>query len=105
MPSVTCLVAMFRVYPGLRALEPMREWAWSCFAGILFGIHHLYIMQPVAMVTEVNLNFMMCPATKDPFNGPYYRLAAIFHQALCLLTLGKVYSLILRLVVPHKKQH
>lgn len=81
----------------------MREWAWSCFAGIVFGIHHLYIMQPIAMVTEVNLNYMMCPATKDPFNGPYYRLAAIFHQALCLLTLGKLYSLFLRLFGPHKK--
>ena len=83
----------------------MREWAWSCFAGIMFGIHHLYIMQPVAMVTDVNLNFLMCPATKDPFNGPYYRLAAIFHQTICLLFLGKAYSLMLRFVFPRNKLH
>lgn len=36
---------------GTKILEPMKEWAWSCFAGILFGIQHLYIMQPIAMVT------------------------------------------------------
>ena len=51
-------------------------------------------------LTDVNLNFVLCPATKDPFNGPYYRLAAVFHQALCLLTLGKLYSLVLHMCIP-----
>ncbi len=39
---------------GIESLEPMKEWAWSCFSGILFGIHHLYIMQTVGMVSPVN---------------------------------------------------
>lgn len=54
--------------------------------------------------TQVNLNFMLCPADKDPFNGPYYRLAAVFHQAFCLLTLGKIYSLVLHLLIPSGKK-
>ena len=32
------------------------------------------------------------------FNGPYYRTAAVFHQAACLLTLGKLYTLAVKLV-------
>lgn len=53
-------------------------------------------------MTHVNLNFVMCPATKDPFRGPYYRLAAVFHQTVCLLFSGKLYTLILRVLLPKK---
>lgn len=49
--------------------------------------------------THVNLNYVLCPATVDPFNGPYYRTAAVFHQAVCLLTLGKLYTLAVKLVL------
>ena len=45
----------------------------------------------------------------DPFNGPYYRTAAVFHQAICLLTLGKVYTLVIKGVLwflpPAHKAH
>ena len=51
----------------------------------------------LSQVTYVNLNYLLCPATVDPFNGPYYRLCALFHQAVCLLTLGKLYTVVLRL--------
>ena len=40
----------FNCSSGIDALEPVKEWAWSCFSGIVFGIHHLYIMQPLALV-------------------------------------------------------
>ena len=49
-------------------------------------------------LTNVNLNYILCPALVDPFNGPYYRTAAVFHQASCLLTLGKLYTLAVKLV-------
>ena len=49
-------------------------------------------------LTHVNLNYILCPALVDPFNGPYYRTAAVFHQAACLLTLGKLYTLAVQLV-------
>ena len=48
--------------------------------------------------THVNLNYILCPAYVDPFRGPYYRTAAVFHQAFCLLTLGKLYTLIVKLL-------
>lgn len=87
------VVPPFLIYAwGPRSLEPFSEWAWCCFAGILFGIHNHYILQPVAIATQVNLNYVLCPAVVDPFRGPYYRTIAVFHQAFCLLTLGKVYT-------------
>lgn len=48
-------------------------------------------------MSEVNLNFVLCPAVVDPFRGPYYRTFAVFHQAFCLLTLGKIYTLVINL--------
>ena len=54
---------------------------------------------PLPQLTHVNLNYILCPALVDPFNGPYYRTAAVFHQAACLLTLGKLYTLAVKLVV------
>jgi hypothetical protein len=89
--------------PGIDCLEPTTEFAWAIFSGIYFGIHQLFILQPLAMVSHVNLNFILCPARLDPFKGPYYRLAAVFHQMLCLLFCGKVYSIILKLVIRKRK--
>ena len=37
---------------GPNTLEPFKEWAWSFFSGILFGVHHHYIMQPMALVSN-----------------------------------------------------
>ena len=55
-------------------------------------------------LTGVNLNSMLCPFSGDPFNGPYYRLVAVFHQTLCLLTIGKIYSVILYYVLPRREK-
>ena len=106
MPGVLYVASshFLTLHSGLKALEPMREWAWSCFTVVVFGVHNLCFLQPIAMVTEVNLSYVLCPVPNDPFYGPYYRIIAAFHQTLCILTLGKLYSLFLRLVVRHEKE-
>ena len=91
------------VFIGPDKLEPLNDWSWACFTGIFFGFQHHYILQPVALWSQVNLNFMLCPALKDPFNGPYYRLCAIVHQTLCLLLLGKVYTVVVTWCLPKRK--
>ena len=90
---------------GADKLESLNDWSWSCLAGICFGIQHHYILQPAAMATHVNLNFLLCPAEKDPFHGPYYRTWAIFHQTLCLLFLGKLYTVIVTWCLPKQKKN
>lgn len=55
-------------------------------------------------MTGVNLNGVLCPFRGDPFNGPYYRLLAVFHQTFCLLTIGKLYTIVLYYLVPTKRK-
>lgn len=62
-------------------------------------ISDLVLLLLFLQLTHVNLNYILCPATVDPFHGPYYRLFAIFHQAICLLTLGKIYTLLIKLAL------
>eukprot|EP00731_Ephydatia_muelleri_P037995 Em0622g1a len=51
------------------------------------------------LLTHVNLNYLLCPASVDPFRGPYYRIIGLFHQTLCLLFVGKVYTLVVKFVL------
>ena len=63
-----------------------------------------HFVDPPLQMSHVNINFILCPASMDPFRGPYYRMAAILHQMLCLLFTGKVYSCLIKAVIPKEKQ-
>eukprot|EP00731_Ephydatia_muelleri_P034488 Em0062g11a len=48
------------------------------------------------LLIYMNLNYFLCLASVDPFRGPYYRIIGLFHQTLCLLFVGKVYTLVVK---------
>ena len=54
---------------GPNSLEPFSEWAWSCFSGILFGVQHHYIMQPIALVRSKGNEVWGSPKNEDAGQG------------------------------------
>jgi len=61
----------------------------------VFLLYHLLILQPVALLTRVNLDFVMCPAPNDPFHGPNYLLHHIWIQAVLIISVSQAFSLLL----------
>ncbi|XP_004927596.1 transmembrane protein 164 [Bombyx mandarina] len=79
---------------GVYNIEPIRDFNWSVFSYCLNLLYHFIILQIIAIPAQVNLNHMLCPAILDPFDGPWYRVVAVLHQALLCPILGKAYCLI-----------
>jgi len=79
----------------------------SLYAGLLsyavFFLYHLLILQPVALLTGVNLDFILCPAPNDPFYGANYLLHHGWIQAILIMGVSQAFSLILAKVSTKSK--
>ena len=62
-----------------------------------YYIYNLLILQPIGLVTFVNINNILCPAIKDPFAGKYYRLHTLWHQLLASVIVEKSFILLSKL--------
>ncbi|CAH8571882.1 unnamed protein product [Dicrocoelium dendriticum] len=71
------------------SVEPLDDPFWTVLSLSLQVLYHFVVLQPIALLTGVNLNSILCPAVSDPFNGPYYRLLALLHQPFVILVFGK----------------
>lgn len=67
---------------GVFTVEHPTHMPWFVFSYGMVLLYHFVFLQTISMVFQINLNHMLCPAERDPFIGPNYRLAAVVHQAI-----------------------
>lgn len=98
--------ALLLVVPACLALDQgpsyLVPWspAWAVMAYGIIGLYHLVVLQPVGLITHVNVGQVLCPAVSDPFgDSKYFRL---IHTALSMILVplvGKVYVTICHLLL------
>ncbi|XP_052862491.1 uncharacterized protein LOC128269152 [Anopheles cruzii] len=88
--ALMCIIPIYLLKTGgVYNMEALNDFTWNVIGYAALIIYHFAVLQVVAIPAQVNLNHMLCPALKDPFEGPNYRIWAVFHEALLCTLLCK----------------
>ncbi|XP_045109659.1 transmembrane protein 164-like isoform X2 [Portunus trituberculatus] len=79
---------------GVYTVEDQWDMSWTIMSLGILLIYHFLPLQLIGMLSQVNLNNMLCPAISDPFYGPNYRIAAMLHQSLCVPLISKTFCFV-----------
>ncbi|KRX98252.1 Twinkle protein, mitochondrial [Trichinella pseudospiralis] len=70
---------------GVYSIESFYNFNIYLLCHALMTLYSFGPLQLISMLTNINLNNILCPASSDPFQGYYYRLAAMGHHSLFLI--------------------
>ncbi|XP_014259326.2 transmembrane protein 164 [Cimex lectularius] len=91
---------------GVYEVEKLNDFSWSLVSYCILVFYHFIILQGIGLPTQVNLNHMLCPAIRDPFDGPWYRPIATTHQAFLCPMLSKFFAFVgHKLSTPPRKKY
>ena len=76
------MLMLFKPLGGPYSLKDNTMWWYKISIGV-GCLYHWIFLQGVSLLTTCNLNFMLCANPDDPFNGPYYRVAAFIYFVSC----------------------
>uniref|UniRef100_U5EYN7 Putative conserved plasma membrane protein n=1 Tax=Corethrella appendiculata TaxID=1370023 RepID=U5EYN7_9DIPT len=79
---------------GIYNMEEFSDFNWNIISYGCLILYHFGVLQLFGLLAHVNLNHMLCPAIKDPFDSVYYRFAAFVHQAILCTVLEKIVLLL-----------
>ncbi|XP_061514675.1 transmembrane protein 164 isoform X1 [Anopheles gambiae] len=89
--ALMCIIPIFLLKSGgVYNMEPLNDFTWNVIGYATLILYHFGILQVIASPVQVNLNHMLCPALKDPFEGSNYRVYAVFHEAILCTLLCKI---------------
>ncbi|XP_062562279.1 transmembrane protein 164 [Armigeres subalbatus] len=99
--ALMCIIPVFLLrYGGVYNMEAMNDFTWNVIGYAIIILYHYIVLQIVSIPTQVNLNHMLCPAIKDPFDGPNYRAMAVVHEAILCTLLCKIVTFIFNPLPP-----
>jgi len=84
---------------GCFKTESVNDYYYPILSSGCGFLYHFTFLQPIALLTHVNLNNILCPAISDPFAGENYRMWAFLHQHVLIFLHAKLYPLYAHLVI------
>jgi len=76
------------------------DWTWILSSAIFAVIFHFIILSPIAVVTEVNINFLLCPPPLLPIPPQipphFFRTATTFGSPIVSCAVAYIYILLAR---------
>jgi len=85
------LVVPMYLYGAGHRSESFSDLDWPLMSCGYAFLYHFGLLQIIGLMTDVNLNNMLCPAPTDPFYGINYRLWSLIHMHIVMLVHAKLY--------------